>query len=291
MTTFDGQTCFITGGAGGIGLALGKALARRGGRIVLADIGADRLAAAAEGFPGEVETVALDVRDRAQWAAARQRAEARFGPVSILANNAGITNEGFGNRGLIDQPPEAFDRIIAINLTGVFNGIHEFAPGMAERRRGHVLNTSSTQGVIACRNFGSYGASKFGVVAMSEALRDEMAAYGVKVSVLCPGMVQTSLATNSNRMVGLPPAEMPPGFAMDPAIAAEIVVAAMAAGKFYIFTHGEYVRPVTERHRLMQAALADVPVSPIFDPEQPMAGTPEYGAAMAAMENSAATPA
>lgn len=294
MKDLEGKTAFITGGASGIGLALGKALAGRRCRVVLADIDGQSLAAAARDFPGEVETITLDVRDRARWSAARERTEARFGPVDILANNAGVMNEGggssFTDRGLIDQSPESFDRMIGINLTGVYNGIREFGPGMADRGAGHIVNTSSSQGVISCAGVGAYCASKFGVVGMSEALRQELARFGVGVSVLCPGVTQTNLATSTNRLVGLPPVEMPPGYGIDPAGVAEMVIAAILANRFYIFTHGEYIIPVAQRHARMQVALAETPISPIYNPKAPLPGTPEFADAMAAASSKTARP-
>jgi NAD(P)-dependent dehydrogenase (short-subunit alcohol dehydrogenase family) len=284
------KTAFITGGASGIGLGMAKALAARGCRVVLADIDAAALAQAAGDFSGAVETVELDVRDRAQWAAARERAEARFGPVDILANNAGVMNEGTGSyseRTLLKQSPESFDRMIGINLVGVYNGIHEFGPGMAERRRGHIVNTSSSQGVISCAGVAAYCASKFGVVGMSEALRQELEPFGVGVSVLCPGVVQTNLATSTNKLAGLPPVEMPKGFGMEPVSVGEMVIAAIEANRLYIFTHGEYIIPVAQRHSRIQAALAETPISPIYDPSTPLPGTPEFADFMARTEAAA----
>jgi len=204
---FEGKTAFVTGGASGIGLGIAKALSARGCRVILADIDTEALEITASTFPGEVETVALDVRDRDQWAAAREQVEARFGPVSILVNNAGIMNEGSANYkeySLISQTPESFDRMIGINLVGVYNGIHTFGPGMAERGDGHIVNTSSSQGVVSCGGVGAYCAAKFGVVGMSEALRQELADLGVGVSVLCPGVVETNLPNSTNKLVGRP---------------------------------------------------------------------------------------
>lgn len=285
MLDFTGRTAFITGGASGIGLALGKALAGEGARVVLADIDGDALAEAERHFPGEVATFRLDVRDRGQWREARTFAEARFGPVGILANNAGIINDGgapVARRGLVDQSPESWDRMIGINLTGVYNGIAAFGPGMRDRGDGHIVNTGSTQGVITCAGVASYCASKFGVVALSEALRQELEPHGVGVSVLCPGVIQTGLVTNSNRIVGLPAQDMPEGYGMDPALVGEMVLEGIRANRLYIFTHGEYAGPVDRRHRAIEQALAQTPVSALFDPDRPLAGTPEFAAAMIA---------
>jgi NAD(P)-dependent dehydrogenase (short-subunit alcohol dehydrogenase family) len=285
MIDVAGRSAFITGGASGIGLALGKALAAKGARVVLADIDVDALGPAARGLSGEVATVQLDVRDRNQWQDARRFAEERFGPVSLLANNAGIINDGgapTAERGLVDQSGDSWDRMIGINLTGVFNGIATFGPGMRDRGFGHVVNTASTQGVITAAGVGSYCASKFGVVALSEALRQELEPHGVGVSVLCPGVIQTGLVTNSNKLVGQPAMDMPAGYGMDPAEVARLVIAAIEANRLYVFTHGEYAAPMLRRHRAMEAAIAEVPVSALFNPDQPLAGTPEFAAAMLA---------
>ena len=172
--------------------------------------------------------------------------------------------------------------MIGINLTGVYNGIATFGARMRDRGDGHIVNTASTQGVITCAGVGSYCASKFGVVAMSEALRYELEPHGVGVSVLCPGVIQTGLVTNSNRIVGLPAQDMPEGYGMDPARVAEMVMEGIRANRQYIFTHGEYAGPVDQRHRAIEQALAQTPVSPLYDPDQPLAGTQEFAAAMIA---------
>ncbi|MBU6267289.1 MAG: SDR family NAD(P)-dependent oxidoreductase [Sphingomonadales bacterium] len=288
MKAIAGKTAFVTGGASGIGLAIGRSLAARGCRVALADIDRDALDAAVAGSAGDVIGLLLDVRDRQQWADARAAVEAAFGPVGILANNAGIMNEGnstFGDRGLIDQSPESFDRMIDINLVGVFNGIRTFGPGMADRREGHIVNTSSTQGVITSASVGAYCAAKFGVVAMSESLRQELARFDVGVSVLCPGVIETNLANSTNRLVGLPAVALPKGFGMDAAHVGEMVVQGILADRLYIFTHGEYIVPVAQRHARMLAALAETPISPLFNPAEPIPGTPEFADKRARMQN------
>jgi NAD(P)-dependent dehydrogenase (short-subunit alcohol dehydrogenase family) len=275
MDSFSDKTAFVTGGASGIGLAIGRALAARGARVVLADIDAEALETAVRGLPGEVEAIRLDVRDRENWAVARRRAESRFGPVSLLVNNAGVVAEV--GKGLLDQRPESFDRTIEVNLTGMYNGVITFGPGMRERGEGHIVNTSSTQGVITSAGVAAYCASKFGVVAMSESLRDELAPSGVGVSVLCPGVVATRLAANSDKLSGVAPRDLP-DFGMDPATVAEMTIQAILDNKLYIFTHGEYLEPVTQRYERIRAALAETPISPIYDPTMPVPGTPEFAA-------------
>jgi NAD(P)-dependent dehydrogenase (short-subunit alcohol dehydrogenase family) len=287
MNSFADKVAFITGGANGMGLAIGRALSAKGASVVLADIDEVRLTQAADAMSEPVETIVLDVRDRPGWADAKNRTEARLGPVSLLFNNAGIINDAGGpisRRGLTDQTPESFDRMIGVNLTGVFNGITTFAPGMRERGQGHIVNTASTQGVVSCQGVGSYCAAKFGVVSMTESLRDELAPAGIGVSVLCPGPVQTRISSSSSQITGDDPADIPPDIFLSADTVAQMVLAAIIANEPYIFTHGEYLRAVKDRHRAIEAALAATPVSPMFDPGSPVGGTREWAQAMLARE-------
>ena len=135
---------FITGGASGIGLAVAKALANRGLRVTIADVDAEGIKAAVAAQGDMFRGVVLDVRDRAGWAVAKAEAEAAFGPVDILFNNAGIASFGIE---LADMEPEVFDRLIAVDLTGVFNGISAFAADMRARGAGHIISTSSMSGM------------------------------------------------------------------------------------------------------------------------------------------------
>jgi NAD(P)-dependent dehydrogenase (short-subunit alcohol dehydrogenase family) len=192
---------FITGGASGIGLAVAKALLARGLRVTIADVNAQALEQAVAEQGDAMRGAVLDVRDRAGWAKAKSEAEAAFGPVDILFNNAGISSFGIE---LADLDPEAFDRLIGVDLTGVFNGISAFAADMRARGAGHIISTSSMAGICAPSNGvgGSYVAAKFGVVGLSETLRVELAPHGVGVSILCPGMTATGIAQNSVALGG-----------------------------------------------------------------------------------------
>lgn len=279
MLELKNKTAFVTGGASGIGLAVAKALSKQGMKVAIADIDLNRLNAVSEQFDDDVELISLDVRDRASWAAARERVESRFGPVSVLVNNAGIINdsgEPIEKRGLVDQSPESWDRMIDINLTGVFNGIHTFGAGMRDRGDGHIVNTSSTQGVITSQAVASYCASKFGVLALSECLRDELASHDVGVSVLCPGVVATRLSESSRLVAGQTPREMPIDYGIQADLVATMVLNAIRDNRLYIFTHGEYAGPVEERHRRLMEGFEGVPVSAFYDPSRPIPGTPEF---------------
>ncbi|SFF96580.1 NADP-dependent 3-hydroxy acid dehydrogenase YdfG [Novosphingobium sp. CF614] len=201
MELASAKHAFITGGASGIGLGVGKALAERGIRVTVADVDAEAIDAALAGGGEAFRGVVLDVRDRAGWANAKAEAEAAFGPVDLLFNNAGIASFGYE---LADMAPEAFDRIVAVDLTGVFNGVSAFAADMRGRRHGHIVNTSSMAGICGPSQAigGSYAAAKFGVVGLSETLRVELAPHGVGVSVLCPGMTATGIAQSSMKLGG-----------------------------------------------------------------------------------------
>lgn len=190
---------FITGGASGIGLGIADALAARGLAVTIADINEESLAAvmdARSGFLG----IHLDTRDREGWQGARREAEDAFGPVDILVNNAGISPNG---KRFAEMDPESFDRLIAVNLTGIYNGVWTFAAPMQARGKGHIVNTSSQAGLIADNpGIGAYAAAKFGVTALTETLRVEMAPHGVGVTALFPGFIQTNLRANTLRMGG-----------------------------------------------------------------------------------------
>jgi NAD(P)-dependent dehydrogenase (short-subunit alcohol dehydrogenase family) len=189
---------FVTGGASGLGLAMGKAIAARGIRVTIVDANRETLSTVLASKIADLRGAYLDVRDRAGWAAVKKEAEAAFGPVDILINNAGIAPNLYE---FADMDPASFDQIIAINLTGVFNGVSAFAADMRARGRGHIVITSSMAGISrAMPGTGPYTASKFGVAGLGETLREELAPHGVGVSVLCPGLIGTPLMENTRKL-------------------------------------------------------------------------------------------
>jgi NAD(P)-dependent dehydrogenase (short-subunit alcohol dehydrogenase family) len=255
MERIEGRTAFVTGAASGIGLAITEALVEAGARVAMIDWHGADLERESARLGSATLTQRLDVTDRAGWAVAKERVEAEFGPVEILVNNAGIAPT---SGPLADMEPESFDRMIAIKLGGTFNGIHAFAADLRERGEGHIVNTASMAGIMAIPGLGAYTASKFGVVGLSEVLRGEMQQHGVGVSVLCPGMVRTNLATNHpDRPDDAEPVPMPGG--LDPSIVGPQVVDAIRADELYIITHGELRPMVAERTERLLAAFDRAP--------------------------------
>lgn len=193
MERVEGMTAFISGGARGIGLGIGRAFARAGMRLAIVDLDPDSLAAAKSELArlAVVETFNLDVRDREAYARVADEVEARLGPVSILCNNAGVA-------GPTRPTYEFWDWMLGINLNGVINGIQTFLPRMIERGAvGHIVNTASAAGLVAGSSGVMYDTSKFAVVGLSEALRLELEPKRIGVSVLCPGPVRTNIVSNS----------------------------------------------------------------------------------------------
>jgi NAD(P)-dependent dehydrogenase (short-subunit alcohol dehydrogenase family) len=246
---------FITGGASGIGLGVAEALADVGVPVTIADVDAESIDAAVARRPTMLVGERLDIRDRQAWALVKERAESKLGPVDILMNNAGI---GPNRSELADMDAAAFDRIVAINLTGVFNGISAFAADMRSRRHGHIVNTSSMAGLYSgAPLLGGYSVAKAGVVAMSEALRAELAPHGVGVSVLCPGLVKTNLGRTTARLNEAPDpsAEMPESEVTIPAVA-NAVLSGIRNNTAYIVTHPRYWPQVEKRMSSLREAFS-----------------------------------
>ena len=197
-THFQGKVAVVTGAASGIGKALSGALARRGATVVLADIdeagakaAADALAA---GPPGRVSGVALDVTDAEAVATLVQRTAEDHGHLDLLFNNAGI-----GVIGDVENLSLAhWNRVIDVNLRGVVHGVVAAYPIMIRQRSGHIVNTASLAGLLPAPLLTPYGMTKHGVVGLSTSLRMEAAAHGVRVTVVCPGVIETPLLDKTN---------------------------------------------------------------------------------------------
>jgi NAD(P)-dependent dehydrogenase (short-subunit alcohol dehydrogenase family) len=257
MDGLKGRTAFVTGAASGIGLAVASALIEAGARVVLTDIDADLLARVVPPLGAHAAAFALDVTNRQQWVEARTFTEGRFGPVEILMCNAGIPPSGDE---LADMDPAVFDRIVGINLTGVFNGVATFAAGMRQRRDGHIVATASAGGLFPLPRYGAYSATKFAVVGMSESLRMEMAPHNVGVSVLCPGVVRTGMLVGGR--IPASESDLPTDVGLniiEPAEVAAMVLDGIRRNRSHILTHGETREQVEARHAAILAEFDGVP--------------------------------
>jgi len=184
VRSLRGKTAVVTGAASGIGRALAHRLAREGMRLVLADVDRRALAQLSRELPGAM-AVRTDVSRMADVEALADEAYARFGAVHLLCNNAGIAAYGR----VWEVPLARWRRVVAVNLWGVIHGCLAFLPRMiAQRGPAHVVNTASMAGLVTPPLGGPYSASKHAVVAVSEALAQDLAGQGsaVGVSVLCP---------------------------------------------------------------------------------------------------------
>jgi NADP-dependent 3-hydroxy acid dehydrogenase YdfG len=186
------RTALVTGAASGIGRALALALADTGVMVVAADRQidfAEQVVAEITARGGAARLAALDVRDRAQFAAVVQEIVETSGRLDFLFNNAGIGVLGRASHYSEADWADVFD----VNLTGVCNGIAAVYPLMIQQGFGHIVNVASMAGLIAAPLAASYTASKFAVVGLSRALRIEAAAHGVRVTVVCPLIVSTPI--------------------------------------------------------------------------------------------------
>lgn len=198
LRVFEGGVALVTGGASGIGAALGRELARRGAHVVLADrdgADADAQAAGIRATGGRAEAAALDVRDAGAVAAAVAGVFARHGRLDHLFNNAGI---GVGGE-VRDLALEDWRDAIEVNLMGVVHGVHAAWPRLVEQGFGHVVNTASMAAFLPSALAAPYGTAKSAVFALSRALRFEGSLHGIRVSVLCPGVVRTPILDDGGR--------------------------------------------------------------------------------------------
>ena len=183
------KVAWITGGGSGIGLAGGIELARAGAHVVISGRSPETLAAAEKQVKavGSCEAIALDVGDRRAVAKAAER----IGRVDILVNSAGINDP---KRNFFNVSTEAWDRIVAINLSGMFYCVHAVLPGMRSRRDGLIINVSSWAGRYASTLTGpAYNATKHAVVALTESINMEEGLNGIRATSVLPGEVATPI--------------------------------------------------------------------------------------------------
>ncbi|MEN3283950.1 MAG: 2-dehydro-3-deoxy-L-rhamnonate dehydrogenase [Solirubrobacteraceae bacterium] len=187
------HVAIVTGGAGGLGSAIGRRLLADGLRVAFADIELgslpDDLAAAADAM-----TVRLDVTDAASAVEMARAVSERFGRVDVLVNNAGIAGP---TAPVIAYPVDAWHRVLAVNLFGVFHCTRACLPGMVARGYGRVVNVASIAGKDPNPEMSAYCASKAGVIALTKSVAKEVATTGVLVNCLVPGVIGAGLTAKT----------------------------------------------------------------------------------------------
>ncbi|MEU5881090.1 SDR family oxidoreductase [Spirillospora sp. NPDC047279] len=194
MTTLEGRTCLITGAASGLGRSTALVAAARGADLVLTDIDAGGLARTAEVLRGRGATVLLaevaDVSDHDAVARLAERVHTTAGSMDVIMNVAGVSAWGTVDR----LEHRHWRRMVDINLMGPINVIEAFVPSMIEAGRGgHLVNVSSAAGLFGLPWHAAYSASKFGLRGVSEVLRFDLRRHRIKVSLVCPGGIDTPL--------------------------------------------------------------------------------------------------
>jgi NAD(P)-dependent dehydrogenase (short-subunit alcohol dehydrogenase family) len=189
----EGKIAFVTGGARGIGLAVAERFCEEGARVVLGDIRAEEAEAAAEGLRAAghaAVAMELDVTDEDSVEKAARACEETYGGVDVLVANAGLLYLA----PVVEMDREAWERVLAVNLTGTFLSCKAFAQRMVERGEGgRIIVTSSLFGRRGGRENAAYSASKFGVIGLAESLAAELAPHGILVNAVCPGQVATEM--------------------------------------------------------------------------------------------------
>jgi 3alpha(or 20beta)-hydroxysteroid dehydrogenase len=185
----EGKVAIVTGSAGGIGTAAAGRLAEEGALLLLTDAdgpGAQRLA---QKLGDRASWHAHDVRSEVDWQAVVSAALQRHGRIDILLNNAGV----FLAAPLVETSLEDFQRVIDVNVAGVFLGMRTVAAAMTEQRAGSIINVSSVAGLMGSPYLCAYAASKWAVRGMTKVVAKELAQFGVRVNSLHPGQIDTDM--------------------------------------------------------------------------------------------------
>ena len=252
MQNLDGKVAVVTGAGSGIGEGIARAAANAGMKVVVADIDIGKAQAVAADLGENALACFADVSSLDSVEALRDAALEHFGGVHLLCNNAGVWIGAL----MHDADIKDWQFLINVNLYGVIHGVKAFLPLMVAQGEGHIVNTASMGGLISGPPEGLYTTTKFAVVGLSEALLMEVADKGVGVSVLCPGLVNTNLITQS---FAVRPEELDSGIdhqqpapdvaaGLSPLVVGEQVIDAVREGGFYIITHDDYRDIIAGRH-------------------------------------------
>jgi meso-butanediol dehydrogenase/(S,S)-butanediol dehydrogenase/diacetyl reductase len=195
MNRFEGKTIVVTGAASGIGAACVRRLHAEGASVVAADLrveDVEKLAAEIGG--GErMHALSVDVSDRDQVIALIDQANQRFGKLYGLVNSAGVRSVG----NVLDIEPEAWRRVLAINLDGTFMACQAFARALRDAKsEGAIVNLTSGAGIVGIPNRIGYSASKFGVSGITKSMSLELASLGIRVNAVAPGMIRTPMTSS-----------------------------------------------------------------------------------------------
>jgi NAD(P)-dependent dehydrogenase (short-subunit alcohol dehydrogenase family) len=266
LTDLKGKVAVVTGAGSGIGLGIARAFGREGMSVALLDIRPDTLDAAAESVRaagGKTFEIAVDVSDREKLEQAAAAIEAQFGKIHVICNNAGVV---IGGRTLDSVTPLEWQWVLDVNLGGCINGIAAFVPRIRKHGEGgHVVNTASIGGfeVHPVLKTGPYDVTKFGIVALSEALANDLEGTNVGVTIFAPGAFNTQIRQSvefRQPRYGGPAAAPPPPTQrtgeprLEPDVAGKRVVDAIRNNELYAFTHPEARKRVEPRlRRILQA--------------------------------------
>jgi NAD(P)-dependent dehydrogenase (short-subunit alcohol dehydrogenase family) len=268
---FTGRVAVVTGGASGIGLATAEALAGRGMKLVLADVeepvldgAVDRLRSAG----AEAVGVACDVGDLQQVEALAETTWDTYGGCHVLFNNAGVAVFG----PIQEMTHQDWEWCLRVDLWGPIHGVEAFVPRMIEGAEGgHVVSTASFAGLVPNRDLGVYCVAKYGVVALSEVLRNDLKPHGIGVSVLCPMRVETNIdASHRNRpehlggagnsgAIPAPTDDELVGRLIGAGAVAEMVVQAIAGNELYVIPHPESRQFIRNRFERIDRAFDSLP--------------------------------
>jgi len=194
MNRLTNQTALITGGARGIGAAIAKLFLQEGAAVIITDILREEGELTASALGSHCLFVQHDVTLASAWKQVVSFGEAKFGPITILVNNAGVVL----NKSLQQTTLDEFEMILRINTTGPFLGIEALLPSMLRHRKGSIINISSVAGLVGFSNCIAYVTSKFALRGMTKTAALELANSGIRVNSIHPGVIRTPMVMNDS---------------------------------------------------------------------------------------------
>jgi NAD(P)-dependent dehydrogenase (short-subunit alcohol dehydrogenase family) len=276
MIDFAGRTAFVTGGANGVGIGLVRALLAEGCKVAMADIRQESIDAALETLDNnEVIGVQVDVASREGMAGAADAVEAKFGPVTLLFNNAGVNLF----QSIEESSYSDWDWLMGVNLHGPINGCMTFAPRMiAQGQGGYIVNTASMAGWLASGSPGIYNTTKFAVRGLSESLRYSLAQHHIGVSCVCPGLVKSYIYASDDirpdalkgdaKPVNKEGVERLAGMhqvGMEPDVIAARILQGMRENQAYIFPMPDHKEELAEEFATVLGYYRDYPQDPGYE--------------------------